>query len=237
MPDNINMIMLIGIKVAETIISGKHRTYLVEAITSSNQPPPVNPAIEKAPRSCPVEPELWIEYVLHALTKFRASLIEQPDISNAVGDLIIFVTNLGSFEFTADPMTRSERLKPLREMLFWMLTKFIPRLRTDPAVMLFMAHMHALALIVEAEYDNPNASYFRSLNVAPIEAFHEEFLCRAKSASIEEKEKYEKALSLLEFPLEVVANYKARLGLGLYENDPGEMKPSIVLSWFQLESP
>jgi hypothetical protein len=102
-------------------------------------------------------------------------------------------------------------------MLFWFPTRFIPILNTSLAVMILMAHLHAIALFF-GPVDDPNSVLFRSLNVVPIEAFYEEFMTRYETAretgDAGDLKMNEDSLRMMQFPMQAVTEFhtKARLG-------------------------
>lgn len=110
-----------------------------------------------------------IDDATQSLNVFRSSLIKKPNLLEAVDSLISFLFDLQAANFQD---TNEDLLEPLREMMFWIPTKFIPILNDDPLVMALMGYLHAVALIVE-HVTHEKEAMFRSLNIAPIEAFYE----------------------------------------------------------------
>ena len=157
--------------------------------------------------------EELLEHAKESLKKLQVFAESALDISGAIADLMAVIKNLQSTTQDNNAQTRLQRTQPLRDLLFWLPTKFGPILNTHPAIMLLMAHLHAVALFIEP-VTNADSAYFRSLNVGPIEAFHEEFQLRAeiKKLSGESKGIYQSALNLMEFPLEAVGDFRTRLG-------------------------
>lgn len=148
-----------------------------------------------------------IDDATQSLNIFRSSLINKPELLEAVDRLISFLFDLQAAKFRD---SNEDLLEPLREMMFWFSTKFIPILNDDPLVMVLMSYLHAVALIVEPVAHKKEAM-FRSLNIAPIEAFYEEFCVKVQWSNLENQAVYEAALSFMSFPLHAVAKFKVRL--------------------------
>ena len=154
-----------------------------------------------------------IEHAKDSLKRLQAFAEIAVDISSPIAELVTVIENIQNAPQDISPQTRLERTRPLRNLLFWFPTRFVPILNTHPAIMLLMAHTHAVALFIEP-VTNAESAYFRSLNIGPIEAFCEEFKLRdeIKKLSGETDGVYQAALSLMAFPLEAVADFRARLG-------------------------
>lgn len=169
---------------------------------------------------------------LRSLGQLRESVPEPPDLLEAIDELIMYVEYLLEVEISDVTPTRAELLAPLRSMLFWLPSRFIPILHAGPNVMLMMAHMHAVALLVSPVQDNESA-FFRRLNVAPIQAFHDEFAMRAalEVGPSEKEGQYGSALDLMDFPLNAVAAFERRLlrfnCSGDVQTRVGELKSGI----------
>jgi len=63
--------------------------------------------------------ETLIDEPLQSLTDLRLSVVEFPQMSNAVSQLASFLESLKDPINSDDTIPRHERLKPLRDMLFW----------------------------------------------------------------------------------------------------------------------
>lgn len=169
---------------------------------------------------------------LESLQALREYIAEPQDLLTAIDELIAYLEYVLEVEISDALTTGAELLAPLRSMLFWLPSKFIPILHSGPHVMLMMANMHALALLVNPVQDNESA-FFRRLNVAPIQAFHEEFTMRAalESGPGEQNGVYGRALGMMNFPLNGVAAFERRLlkfdCSGEGGRRAGELRPGI----------
>jgi hypothetical protein len=147
--------------------------------------------------------EAFFRESLQALTDLQPFVVEFPQISSALSELANFLESMKDLITSGNTIPRHQRLKPLREMLFWFPSLYISNISVHPSVMLLMAHLHAVALFIDPVTDG-NSADFRSLNVAPIQAFHEEFCMRAEMEVETGQNLYTKALKLMEFPLRAV---------------------------------
>lgn len=168
---------------------------------------------------------------LDSLITLWGCLEAAPELAKAVEELIVYLQSVNDAERSACIKTRADLLRPLRDMLFWLPSRFIPTLHAGPYVMQLMAHLHAVALLIDPVRDSDSA-YFRRLNVAPIQAFHEEFSMRAmvEMKAGESEGPYECALTLMDFPLKAVAAFERRVltfrSLGDHQSVDDEVRSS-----------
>jgi len=145
---------------------------------------------------------------LCSLMTLRYSITDSPALLDAVDNLIIFLQSV-QHEIEDDNPMAPKDLKSLRHMLFHFPTEFIPTLHSDPAVLVLMAHLHAVVLFIEPMTDE-NCTAFYSLHTAPIQAFYEEMSLRAEAESRSGKigYGYTQALRFMEFPLKAVRAFR-----------------------------
>lgn len=175
-----------------------------------------------------------LQQALESLQNIRELSVEPEGLSAAIDQLISYVEYILSVDAHTIE-TQAGILDPLRSMLFWLPSRFIPVLHEGPNVMLMMAHMHTLALLVKPVQDNESA-FFRRLNVAPIQAFHEEFAMRAalEGGPDDRHGQYRRALDLMEFPLNGVAAFERRLlrfGCSLDTNQTRSGQMNSGIGW------
>ena len=149
---------------------------------------------------------------LESLRKYQSTVLGPPELLEAINQMITYLEFARVAKNFDPPLTRDELLDPLRSMMFWLPVRFIPSLHAGPNVMLIMAHVHAIALLIDPVQDNESA-FFRRLNVAPIQSFHEEFAMRAvlEVGPGASEGQYRQALDLMDFPLNAVAAFERRL--------------------------
>lgn len=167
-------------------------------------------------RVLPAQPSQTRNYLvkecIQSLAVLRDSVGDMPSLRNGIDELAALLHNVQDAEYLSRFRTRSERLKPFKDMVYWFPRRFLPKLNSHPSAMLLMAHLHACALFIEPVEDSDNA-YFRRLNASPIQTFYEEFLDKAEleSKAGQSDGKYQTALALLSFPLNAVAEFQSRL--------------------------
>ena len=171
--------------------------------------------------------EAFFRESLRSLTDLQHFVTEFPQIASAVNELANFLESMKDPITSGNSIPRHQRLKPLREMLFWFPSLYIPNLSDHPSVMLLMAHLHAVALFIDPVTDG-NSADFRRLNIAPIQAFHEEFCMRAEMEVESGQNLYARALTLMEFPLGAVAAFHCLHGYGNH----GSPEISLEKSYF-----
>jgi hypothetical protein len=172
--------------------------------------------------------EAFFRHSLQALTDLQPFVVEFPQIASAVSELAKFLESMKDPISSGKTIPRHQRLKPLREMLFWFPSLYIPSLSTHPSVMLLMAHLHAVALFIDPVTDGTSAD-FRRLNVAPIQAFREEFCMRAEMEAESGQNLYSKALELMDFPLRAVEAFHCLHGYGKHGSSQVSLQKSDFL--------
>ena len=108
---------------------------------------------------------------------------------------------------------RHRLLVPLRSMMLWLPTRFLPRMKRDPGKLLLMAYIYGISLILSPIFANLGAAYFRYMSVAPVQAIYDHL--RTLSEYAEAKDPHTEALQLMEFPMAAVWNFRSRMGLHL----------------------
>lgn len=101
---------------------------------------------------------------------------------------------------------RFELLQPLRAWLFWLPVMFLQQTRGSPSALVILAHYYCVALVVEPLFPEVGAAYFGSLSVEPIE----EIARRLFSISVGSD--MQTPLNLMEYPIDMVSNFRARQG-------------------------
>ena len=104
--------------------------------------------------------------------------MDVPGLTTGVNELTTLLHTVQDPEYLVRFKTQSERLKPLKDMLYWFPSRFLPKLNSHPSVMILMVHLCACALFLEPVEDSDSA-YFRRMNASPIRSSHEEFPVRA----------------------------------------------------------
>ena len=157
------------------------------------------------------KPVVNLKYVLKSLNAFKTYVTPQQELVDAVESLKIAVLTIQSAEI---PSMDIDPLQLLKEALFWIPTWFISRIHSEPDVILLQAYLHAVALAVETDSKSISQAYYRSLNSGPIEAMYEEFLMKLESLLMKEENrvKYQDCLDMMSFPMNIVDEFKERLG-------------------------
>lgn len=147
---------------------------------------------------------------LQSLMELEAYLPHNSVYLDAVKQLITFVNDRQVPQQISPFTALSGRLQALKDMLFRIPIQCIPVLCTDPAAMLLMAYLHAVALIAEP-IANANSAHFLAANAASIESCCEELSLKAIAAPVGDRCKYQESLYLMEFPVKIMKMFETSL--------------------------
>jgi hypothetical protein len=156
---------------------------------------------------------------VQALVKLGPFLTQKPALLDAVNKLIAFVESIQLLPRLTGSKLASNQLQLLEDMLFWIPTRFIGNINSDPMIMLLLAHLHAVALIVEP-VSSMNLAYFINQNTASIESCYGEFTARAETMHGTAKERYKEYSRLMGFPLRTMQQFRALWAKELHQKEP-----------------
>jgi hypothetical protein len=103
-----------------------------------------------------------------------------------------------------------ERLRPLRTWLFWLPVMYLQQMGGSPKALLIIAHYYTVALVMERLFPEIGAAYFGSLCMAPVEEIARRLLSINISCSHDGD--IQTPLALMEFPIDVVKEFRHRMG-------------------------
>ncbi|KAL3421674.1 hypothetical protein PVAG01_05830 [Phlyctema vagabunda] len=202
------MTMIRGTAVVKaTITDHNYNSYFLE---DDQNAPVIVPSRDRTHATL-YKPRLSLQTMLicarQSLTMLKSFLGQRSKFSSPVEELIVIVQNILSLPPDQSSEIVEQEIKKLKGILFWTPTTFIDRINYDPTVMLFMAHLHAIALIA-LPLTNVASAYFRGLNAAPIQAFIEEL---STKEGIVQRDQHERVMQLLLFPREAITYFKDTL--------------------------
>lgn len=157
--------------------------------------------------SQPVYEHVMLEYAIESLNKVKSFVNTNRYLLELVKKLIVFLEEYRTIPSSADRSVRQERLKPLKDILFWVPVKILPTFNSDPAVIVTIVYVHAIALVVEP-VKKAASGFFRGLNALPIIAFHEELSNNHQMFGGRYRRAHREIMSLMVFPLAAVLNSK-----------------------------
>lgn len=166
---------------------------------------PFQPQIEDPERDRHV-----LNHIYNALKLLKPYVNGKAEEEKGLNDLINFIQNLQHYVPIQSPEDQFEFIYPLRAWLFFLPIDFLKRVKRDPSVMILLAHFYGVALAVEPLFPAVGAAYFGTMSVGPIEEIHKTLLRR--HAERTENDSLEWPISLMEFPLEMVQQFRQRMG-------------------------
>ena len=176
-------------------------------------PLPLDPLQPREPRQ---EDLSSLQHVHHALRNLETYVAGKEEETKRVKELMSFVRSLRSFLPVTSYAQQFELLHPLRSWLFWLPISFLQRPKREPSVMLVLAHFYAVALAMAPIFPEIGSAYFASMSISPIEEIMSGLTRMQESQPLEDD--LQTPLSLMQFPLEMVADFRA--GMGWAQHSP-----------------
>ncbi|KAH0614035.1 uncharacterized protein H6S33_005921 [Morchella sextelata] len=163
-----------------------------------------------------------LNHIFNSLERLQPYVSGKVEEERGLNELINFIQNLKNYIPIQSPEEQFEHIYPLRSWLFFLPIDFVKRVERDPDVMILLAHFYGVALAVEPLFPAVGAAYFGTMSIGPIEEIHKTLL-RLNSEGVEGKV-LEWPISLMDFPLEMVHEFKLRMGWRTIEeiNSPVE---------------
>lgn len=159
----------------------------------------------------PEETARLLNHIFNSLRILEPFVQGREEESRGLNDLILFVRNLAGNILLQSAAEQFERLHPLRSWLFFLPIAFLKRAREDQDVLILLAHFYAVALAVEPLFPAVGAAWFGSLAVGPIVEIHKNLVPQHQNMTLPEKQR-RWPIHLMEFPLEVVRDFRIRMG-------------------------
>ena len=128
---------------------------------------------------------------------------------NRISDLLSFVRRLRADFPLQAPEKAFERLQPLRTWLFWLPTEMLRGREDDLSALAVLAQFFGMALVLEPLFPEIEGLYLGGMAVSPIEDIERILLSR--KATLPFVPEVQSAVALMDFPRNVVAEYKGRL--------------------------
>ncbi|KAI9834010.1 MAG: hypothetical protein M1826_005915 [Phylliscum demangeonii] len=187
-----------------------------------SSPLPLDPL---RPREARQEDLNALQHAHRALRTLEGYVAGKDEESKRLTELISFVRSLRSFLPVTSAAQQFELLQPLRAWLFWLPISFLQRPTRDASVLLVLAHFYAVALALGPVFTEIGASYFGSMSIAPIEEIVNTLTRMQESQPIDEDQP--SPLTYMQFPLEMVADFRARMGWSQHSPLPYPPMPII----------
>lgn len=176
---------------------------------ASPSPLPMDPHQLREPRR---EDLRALQHVYRALQNVESYVAGKDEETRRIKELMSFIRSLRSFLPVPTPAQQFDLLHPLRSWLFWLPVSLLQRAKRDASMMVVLAHFYAAALAMGPVFPDIGAAYFGSMSISPIEEIVNSLTRMQETQPVEED--YHMPLQLMQFPLEMVADFRARMGWG-----------------------
>ena len=144
-----------------------------------------------------------------AIVRIHPFIISIEDGSRRAEELMAFLQDLrGVHAPTSEQLF--EVLQPLRAWLFWLPTAMLESSQSDTLTMALLAQFYSTALAVDSLFPVLGGAYLGSLSTAPIEEIDRILYGRQVHNPYDEEVRI--ALSMMDFPREMVLTFRDRLG-------------------------
>jgi hypothetical protein len=144
-----------------------------------------------------------------SLENIQERLKHNQEHYNRISDLLSFVRRLRADFPLQAPEKAFERLQPLRTWLFWLPTEMLRGREDDLSALAVLAQFFGMALVLEPLFPEIEGLYLGGMAVSPIEDIERILLSR--KATLPFVPEVQSAVALMDFPRNVVAEYKGRL--------------------------
>ncbi|KAL2025168.1 hypothetical protein VTK56DRAFT_170 [Thermocarpiscus australiensis] len=200
------------LSVIEAMDPWKHESQFGDFISESSTFPtaPPSPAPDHKP-SQPREDDLEaFQRTLQQLQKLESYLKENRQDTKPVSQLITFMKGSRKVTSSLAVDQQFERLRPLRTWLFWLPVKYLQQTGGSPNALVIIAHYYTVALLMERLFPEIGAAYFGSMTIGPVEEIARHLFALSNSGRFEGD--LQTPLTLMEFPVETVNEFRSRMG-------------------------
>lgn len=199
----------------------KHESQFGDFIAESSTFPtaPPSPGPEDRP-SQPGKGDLdAYQCTLEQVQKLEAHLKYNKEETTQVHHLIGFLKGSRKISPSLSIAQQYERLQPLRTWLFWMPVGYLQNYHGSPNSLVVIAHLYTVALLMERLFPEIGAAYFGSLSISPVEEIARRLMSInvsggevAVSRASGAKGEPQTPLTLMEFPILAVQEFRSRMG-------------------------
>lgn len=197
--------------------SWKHESLFADFIADSRTFPtaPPSPGPDHRPSQPNKEDLEAFQRTLEQIQRVEAHLKAQNLETTQIQNLASFLKGSRKISPTLHIGQQFERLRSLRDWLFWMPVAYLQNPSCSPDSLVAIAHLYTVAILMERMFPEIGSAYFGSLSLLPIE----EISRRLSSICVSTGDMT--VLELIKFPIEVVGEFRSRMGLV----HPGSVSP------------
>lgn len=197
--------------VIDQMDSWKHKSqfgdFITETTTFPTAPPSPNP--DHKPRLPGKDDAEAVSRTLQHLQKLETHLKQNREDTKLVAQLISFLKGCRKVDPTMPVADQFERLKPLREWLFWLPVMHLRQTQAAPNALVVIAFYYTVAILMERMFPAIGAAYFGHLSIGPLEEIDK----RLVSLSVYDSEAYPETIrQLMSFSRDTIREFRARMG-------------------------
>jgi hypothetical protein len=190
----------------------KHESQFGDFIAESSTFPtaPPSPTPDHKPNQPRKEDLEAFQRIINQLTKVETHLKQNKEETKLVQQLSSFLKGARKVSPIQSVSQQFDRLQPLRTWLFWLPVMCLKQNSTSPSALLVIAHYYTAAILMERLFPEIGAAYFGSLSIGPVEEIARRLLSINVSGSLDGDA--QTPLTLMEFPIDTVNEFRARMG-------------------------
>lgn len=200
------------LSVIDAMDSWKHESQFGDFIAESSTFPtaPPSPTPDHRPAQPRKEDLDLVNRTCKQLERLEMHLKASKEDSKSVAELLAFVRGIRKISPNAVISHQFERLRPLRNWLFYLPVYYLTVSGSSPNALVIIAHYYTVALLMERLYPEIGSAYFGSLCIGPIEEIARQLMSINIARSLEGD--LQTPLTLMEFPIDIVSEFRARMG-------------------------
>ncbi|KAG9250416.1 uncharacterized protein F5Z01DRAFT_375389 [Emericellopsis atlantica] len=194
----------------------KNESQFVDFIAESRTFPTAPPSPSSDHRRAQPRKEDLDAYqsTLEQVQKVEAHLKSQKDAfkvdTTQIQNLVSFLKGSRKISHTLPIAQQFERLRSLRDWLFWMPVAYLQNYRCSPNSLVAIAHLYTVAILMERLFPEIGSAYFGSLSLVPVEEIARRLMSYSVTDNFDSSATV--PLRLMDFPIDSVGDFRARMG-------------------------
>jgi hypothetical protein len=169
---------------------------------------PATPTLPNAQISIPHEDLHRVEQITTALHNLRLRLSNDDELAEQAGRLVDYIQDLQRDIQVQAPEQTFPRMKPLKDLIFWLPPLILRPGESDLAALTLLSHLYASALAIELLFPEIGGVYLGSMSVLPLERLHDAL--RMRRTMQPQDTSIQVALSLIDVPVQIMTSYRQR---------------------------
>lgn len=212
--DVLAMLVLTRAQIIELMEPWKDRSQFAEfmAETATFPTAPSSPKPDHKPRLPGKDDVEAFSRTLQQLQKLEAHLKQNREDTKAIAQLISFLKGTRKVDPNLQVADQFERLKPLRDWLFWLPVMHLQQSHASPSAMVTIAHYYAVALLMERMFPEIGAAYFGSLSIGPLEEISRRLVSINVACDPSAFPELSPLVQFMTFATDMVREFRGRMG-------------------------